>query len=331
MSLKPKMRSKYLKDGRFLVYLDQCVLSRFRERSTNGWEDICDLLLSLAERGKILCPVSLEHLMESSQLKDSDIEHLAPLISKLSSDWSLRTEPDLIAEQLMGRLRGIAVNPSSFLRESMFKPLTDAKTLASLRALKPKVDAHNERMMEDVNYVNSITRRAGSKDATVLAWMRARRHETILSRLIARLEESLRRGFAKITADPYSPQLAEWDALIVFNLIEDHHLVVPEARQLIRHLREEHLRFCPTLFIKAELDALQFAKQEKIEARDQYDITHAACAFPYADIYITDGGKAGAIKELKLDSRFATKVFSTKARDLSSILKELEAIDCIQS
>jgi hypothetical protein len=116
------------------------------------------------------------------------------------------------------------------------------------------------------------------------------------------------------------------DLSIVRQMITEHHLAIPEARQLLRLLKEQGLEFSPTLLIKAELDARQFAKQEKVEARDQYDITHAACALPYADVYVTDGGKAAAIRELKLDKRFQTKVFSTKESELSPFLKELEVI-----
>ena len=53
---------------------------------------------------------------------------------------------------------------------------------------------------------------------------------------------------------------------------------------------------------------------------DQYDITRAACALPYADIFITDGGKASAIRELKLDVACQTEVFSMKKSELNALI-----------
>ena len=86
------------------------------------------------------------------------------------------------------------------------------------------------------------------------------------------------------------------------------------------------MNFIPTLKIKAEIHAMQLYRREKIEPRDQYDITRAACALPYADIFITDGGKASAIRELKLDAAYKTEVFSMKKSELSALTTRLREI-----
>jgi hypothetical protein len=91
-------------------------------------------------------------------------------------------------------------------------------------------------------------------------------------------------------------------------------------------LRVEQLDFIPTLKIRAELEAMQFFRREKIEPRDQYDITRAACALPYADIFITDGGKASAIRELQLDAAYKTEVFSMKKSELQALTIRLGKI-----
>ena len=64
--------SKYLKNGRHLIYLDQCVLSRFLEKPENDpWRDLRETILKGNANRQILCPTSLEHLVETSSLPKS--------------------------------------------------------------------------------------------------------------------------------------------------------------------------------------------------------------------------------------------------------------------
>ncbi len=46
----------------------------------------------------------------------------------------------------------------------------------------------------------------------------------------------------------------------------------------------------------------------------------------YADIFITDGGKASAIRELKLDAAYKTEVFSMKKSELNALTTKLAEI-----
>jgi hypothetical protein len=112
----------------------------------------------------------------------------------------------------------------------------------------------------------------------------------------------------------------------VYELIVTCRLTLDEGQRLCHLLRAEGLNFIPTLKIKSELEAMQFFRREKIEPGDQYDITRAACALPYADIFITDGGKASAIRELKLDAAYQTEVFSMKKSELNALTARLNEV-----
>jgi hypothetical protein len=58
-------------------------------------------------------------------------------------------------------------------------------------------------------------------------------------------------------------------------------------------------------------------------APGQTNDTSAACALPYADVFITDGGKTSAIRELKLDATYKVKVFSMKKSELNSLTTKI--------
>jgi hypothetical protein len=63
-----------------------------------------------------------------------------------------------------------------------------------------------------------------------------------------------------------------------------------------------------------------------MDPRDQYDITRISCVLPYADVLITDGEKAHALRELGLDKEFGVEVFSTKARERTALADRLKAL-----
>ena len=54
--------------------------------------------------------------------------------------------------------------------------------------------------------------------------------------------------------------------------------------------------------------------------------TRIASALPYADILITDGVKASAVRELKLDQKYNTMVLSVKRYDRQRLIAVLTEI-----
>jgi hypothetical protein len=91
-------------------------------------------------------------------------------------------------------------------------------------------------------------------------------------------------------------------------------------------LGTEGLEWIPLLHIKAELEAAQMLQGTEIKPSDQYDDTRIASALPYADILITDGVKASTIRELKLDRKYNTRVFSVKRYDRKMLIAALAEI-----
>jgi hypothetical protein len=100
--------SKYLKKGMHLVYLDQCVVSRFLEKPENArWRDLREIILRGNANRRILCPTSLEHLIETSSLPDADAVFLDELMRKLSFGWTLSDEFMLFEWELSAALSGL--------------------------------------------------------------------------------------------------------------------------------------------------------------------------------------------------------------------------------
>jgi hypothetical protein len=181
-------------------------------------------------------------------------------------------------------------------------------------------------MMQGVNELNALTRDGRKASTDILRFFINRRTDNRVKQLLAEVLNSLKTGRVVLRAEDDNDKVMNWASKVVCELITKHRLALTEGQRLCTLLRTEGLKFIPTLKIKAELESIQFFRREKIEPRDQYDITRAACALPYADVFITDGGKASAIRELKLDTEYKTAVFSMKQSELKALTIRLAEI-----
>lgn len=319
--------SKYLKNGMQLVYLDQCVLSRFLEKPENEhWLKFRELVLKGNAMRRLLCPTSLEHLIETSSLRDDDAIYLDRLMGKLSFGWALSFEFVMVTQQIINRLRDRPVSRAQFLEKRLLRPIEHPRTLAQLRDVKSGLDRNNAWMAQGVNELNAFARygRKGGRD--VLRLLINLGTGVRVRKLLAEVAGSLATGRVVVRSEEDNEKVLNWASKVVFELITKQRLAVAEGHRLCQLLRSEGLGFLPTLKVKTALEAVQLCRREKVEPRDQYDITRAAAALPYADVFVTDGGKASAIRELKLDAEYNVAVFSTKRSELDSLCAKLEEI-----
>ena len=266
--------------------------------------------------------------METSPLPDAEAVSLDKLMSELSFGWALSDEFLLIARQIIAKLRSRALSRSHILEKHLLRPITYPGTLAALRGVKAGLDQHNAWTMQGVNEFNALTRDGRKADGKMLQVLVKLSSDSYVKKLLAEVSNSLLKGRVVVRVEEHNDKALNWASKVVYELITKHRLALEEGHKLCQLLRIEGLDFIPTLKIKAELQAMQYFRREKIEPRDQYDITRAACALPYADIFITDGGKASAIRELKLDIAYETEVFSLKKGELPALTARLKEIVC---
>jgi hypothetical protein len=130
----------------------------------------------------------------------------------------------------------------------------------------------------------------------------------------------------EIRADKYRSTVRDWPSTIIYILAKEHRFRGEAFAQLYQKLVAEGVAFVPMLRIKGELQAYHFSLRAQMEPRDQYDITRISCALPYADILVTDGEKAHALRDLGLDKEFDVEVFSTKQRERVLLVDRLRAL-----
>jgi len=306
------------------IYLDQCVISRFVPDIDPSWSTLFETLSLGHARGKILCPHSLEHLVESAAMSPDRGAAADELLRTLSLGWSLQVEPQLVAAQLKSVVREVPLTRNDILIRHPFKPLSDQAVHAILATSKANLDSFNESKFRISNAIKALTRIEPRETwATMMEIM-----ATIARRYAADLKSEvgtvLARGQAEIKAEPDAPHMPTWTSYIVYLLVTEHQFTHRELTLLDGCLDASlGLLFLPFFQVKAALEAYRSWNRKKFEASDQYDVTRVACALPFVDILITDGSVANALRETRVDTFFRTEVFSTKDRERTALLQRL--------
>jgi hypothetical protein len=316
---------KFLTGAMQLVYLDQCAISRFVPKPGNeAWRELRDAIIAAHSRNRLLCPNSLEHLVETAAMNDSDAVAVDKVIRLLSNGWSLVVEPRLIARQIFCAIKGMRMSRGQFLHKGLFRPLTHLGSLKVLRELKAEMDRHNEWLMQGVNEINAITRDGKRGGTEMLELMIDMEVESITKAMTKAVTWALENSRAEVLPSKYRETCRDWPSTVVYTLVKEHGFRSSALRELYRRLRSEGISFIPMLEVKSRLLAFQFFQKQKVEARDQYDITRISCVLPYADVLVTDGEKAHAIQSLQLDKQFNVKVFSMRKDDVPKLIEHLK-------
>jgi hypothetical protein len=318
---------KHLTGQMHLIYLDQCVISRLIHKPENEpWSELRAAIFDGHARRRLLCPTSLEHLVETSAMIDGDAIAADKVMRILSSGWSLTIEPRLIARQIFCAVRNMKMTRGQFLQRNLWQPLSRPGALKALRELKEGLDPHNEWLMQGVNEMNAMFRSGKRSGNEILDVMIRLSSQSTTKRLTAAIFHALDAGRAEILPNRDQQNCRDWPSTVVYTLVKEHQFRMSALLEFQMKLEHEGISFIPTLRIKSELHAFQLANREKIEPRDQYDITRIGCALPYADILITDGGKAHAIRELGLDEQFDAEVFSMKRGEIPALVSRLKEL-----
>jgi hypothetical protein len=118
-----------------------------------------------------------------------------------------------------------------------------------------------------------------------------------------------------------------WADTLCAVLTKKHRLTINEARLLQDILETEGIDSIPSISIRASLEAMLAHKQAKESPNDHIDIMRIAGALPFVDLMLIDGSKASDIRELGLNIKFGTEVYSGKFKELEKLKYHLADIN----
>lgn len=98
------------------VYLDQFAVNALFDDSVSqseDWKEIGYLLSEGVRRGRIVCPYSAEHAMETSVKRQESAISQDILFSQLARNLRIRNEPDIMTRQAIALIRnkGLSFKP----------------------------------------------------------------------------------------------------------------------------------------------------------------------------------------------------------------------------
>ncbi len=318
--------SKYMKHGMELLYLDQCATSEIYRDTRGRWGDILGTLSDGVRRRRLMCPRSIEHLFETSGLADEQAIALDAELHELSFRRSFLPEADIAAVQLVLAVRTRTVTVDDFLRKDAYRSIGDDGTLPYLRHVKGQFDDCMKLIYQPTNEIRDLTRgirgpKIEDKNLIVQAIKETRKEQ-----LIDRLKPLSRGTFPDLGVRTVgSLSFPHWAAFLCLRATTNQGLTAKEAGKALRIVETHGIDVVPTVMIRAEIEALGGILELKDEPADQWDIMRIAAALPYADAMVVDGGRQAQIMDLKLDSRFKTEVFATRAAEQERLLKYLRA------
>src|SRR5260221_12035493 len=139
--------------------------------------------------------------------------------------------------------------------------------------LRGEMDPPNAWLMQGVNEINVIARDGKRGGSEILKFLIQRTKDSGAKRLARAASSALSTGRAEILPSKHCQACRDWPSTIVYTLVKEHRFRSSSLLELQTKLLQEGVSFIPTLRIVCELQAFQFAQREKIEPRDQYDIT----------------------------------------------------------
>lgn len=310
------------------IYLDQFAVSAMcddYENKTEPWVTISKLLKKGVSKGTIVCPYSVEHLIETSMKNEHSAVSQDINFAKLAQNVKLRIEVDSTCRYIMALVRNKRPTYHTY-----FQPFS--KTALDVEWKRTKLQEQRNLLAEMTSEIFGMANviRGASKHRLTPSM------RSLSFRLIQTQYEDdlMERFFFMSTFGAFKTKpvtlagttLPYWADMLFHKLVNEYQMTREDAWKGKQIITEHGLIKFPSVFIRANLEASMACNNKKETINDQIDVIRIAGALPAVDIMLTDGGKANDIRDAKLDKQFGTEVYSSKTTDLTNFTTRLQTL-----
>lgn len=339
-------------NSKFRIYLDQryWVFCRdaFDGRPSNPiHKEIADLLIELANSGRIVCPVSAAILQETAKIGDpSRRESTARLIDLLCKGIAIRSTSERMRMEFLrlleSRTRTSTGSAPLSNRVWTFPGWMLGDSFPTKVKFDPQIQLPSEKFLYDrfasmsfLEVLNFVTENKvssyprldemarGFNTGLKLGNDRKKKYVKLLSEEI---QAVLNNGILfknGVLSDPDEP-----NGSLPINATS-YGMTSREVQGLITEILNDGLgeslkTELPTLYAWAAIHAMSRRKAEEYEANDLWDCDHACAALPYYNAFFTESHGATLLRQepLAFDKTFNCRVLS-KESDVLSFLNTL--------
>lgn len=301
------------------LYLDQFAVSNLSQGSED-WINIRQLINIGYQSGKIVCPISFEHLMETSgrTLDEAILHH--NYFKSISGGLIFKADEMISAQLLMSKIRKYNNTINTFLSSKMNPTFSFEHHFESLQKARKKYyevtshqySFHNEtvEMQKNKRYDESIQLGFFS----VIKSLHVSEFVSILTHLY---------NFGRILIPKKNPT---YYSTIVEILISKNKIKKIELKKLIDFLDADGIENISTLDTRISLSAYSASISKKFSPNDSIDISRISSAIQLSDIMLIDKEKKKQLLHLKLDKKYNTKILCGAKTDLRELEKLMESI-----
>jgi hypothetical protein len=310
------------------IYLDQFAVSALcddYENKTEPWVTINKLLKKGVSKGRIVCPYSVEHLIETSMKNERSAVSQDINFANLAQNVKLRNEVDSTCRYIMSLIRSKRPTYHTYFQSF-------SKTALDVEWKRMKLQEQRnllEEMTSEIFGMANVIR--GASKHRLTPSMRSFSFRLIQTQYEADLMErfffmSTFGVFKTKTVTLSGTTMPYWADMLFHKLVTEYQMTREDALKGKQIIAEHGLIKFPSIFIRANLEASMACNNKKETINDQIDVIRIAGALPAVDIMLTDGGKANDIRDAKLDKQFRTEVYSSKTADLINFTTRLQTL-----
>lgn len=310
-----------------IIYLDQYLVSDLADKVTETHSEISKLLINLQEKGKICCPLSGEHYLESSKRNLEDAKKNDAFLNKVSGGLCFHPNFNITVESIQRYIRKKPINHSTYLGEGI--PNLFQKDTFIVETQK-RTDEYSKIINSSQKESNTLKKILNSNNKFKLnsnseSFKAIKRIDS--NEFVNRMNECFKQGYFKIRGDKTAiGEIPNWIDVICEYLMRHYKFDEGEMVKLMIEFKEFGFDNIPTLNIVSSLRAFQSIKHKLIQPNDEIDNIRICGSLPVSDIMFTDKKRKSEIKEMKLDKKYKCKVLCGTEKDLSEFKKLL--INC---
>lgn len=315
------------KENLTIIYLDQFAVSGIFESDLKLWLKIKELILAGVNKKRIICPVSNEHFLETSQKEDKKAKKLDENLYNISGGYGFKNQFFITSQLIISYIRKNNLTLKTFMYDNCVKNvLSNESNLDLFRKEKDAFNTIISNCTKSTNDIRKVTRTKSIKDGNMDKMYNAciaievNRFRTRLIDLKNNKEIRLR-GFRT-----EFNEIANWEDQLLFQFNNRHKMNPNELNKIIKELEINGFKNIPTLDIRFSLEAFIALHHKNEISNDQIDINRISTALPISDILFTDKQRKHEILTLELDKKYNSKVFCGCEKDLEEVITILEDI-----
>lgn len=309
------------------IYLDQFAISDMIESQEGDvWFEIKKAIFKGYNEGKLFCPQSGEHFIETSQKSIENAKYQDKLFSQISDGYCFKSELFVTSQLISSRIRKNNITSRTYMYENVSNIFDSSSSIKKFDKLNKKLKYLVNSASENLNSMRDLTSNQKIEFETRKTMLNVMRKMST-RKFIDRLEELLRDEKIFIKGVRIKDkEVPDWVDLIIEQLLKRHKFKKKEVRKLIIEFKNNDFSNIPSLHIRTSLELMMSLYSKKESSGDHIDIARISTGLSISDILLTDRKRKSEIKEAGLGIKYNTKVFSGSKRDLPKLLIQLNGL-----